>query len=149
VVDLADLELVSQFRWWAKPGRHATYVVTQAGHKSPEVFLHRLIMGPPVRVKVDHIDHDGLNNSRSNLRLATDSQNRGNSRNLHGGSSQYKGVAWIKSERCWRAYIRVNNKATTLGRFAVEEDAARAYDAAALAAWGEFACPNFPREDAA
>ncbi len=59
-----------------------------------------------------------------------------------GGSSQYKGVTWDKARQKWRAQIRINGKSICIGRFAVEEDAAEAYNAAAFEAWGEFSRLN-------
>lgn len=88
--------------------------------------------------------HDGLNNQRHNLRVATQMQNGQNQRPQTGKSSQYKGVSWYKASSAWRARIRVNKVLILLGEFASELEAAYAYDAAAREAFGEFACTNFP-----
>jgi hypothetical protein len=113
--------------------------------------MHILIMGYRF---IDHADGDGLNNQRSNLRPASHALNNANRRaaTTHGGrpkSSRFKGVAWFKpapgkGRPRWVAKIRIDGRAVSLGYFHDEEAAARAYDAAAVAAWGEYACPNFP-----
>jgi len=102
--------------------------------------MHCLIMGLK---GIDHIDHDGLNNQRSNLRPATGSQNNANQRSHLTGSSQYKGVSYYKPAGRWSASLRTQQQIIYLGRFGTEEEAARAYDTAAREIWGEYACLNF------
>jgi predicted Zn-ribbon and HTH transcriptional regulator len=102
--------------------------------------MHQLIAGSR---NVDHVDGNGLNNRRSNLRPATKSQNGANARKNPGKTSRYKGVFWDRERSAWQAKIMVNRKALSLGRFASEEDAALAYDLAAREAFGEFALTNF------
>jgi hypothetical protein len=92
---------------------------------------------------IDHRDGNGLNNTRRNLRRATDAQNCRDSPQRR-GASQFKGVTWVARNEKWRAVIAVCGKQTSLGYFEHEYDAARAYDAAALKHFGEFACINFP-----
>jgi hypothetical protein len=105
--------------------------------------MHQLLMG---ELGTDHINHDGLDNRRANLRPATPHQQQGNRRPQPGYSSRYKGVHWKPSRDRWRAEISVGNRSRTLGSFRSEDDAAHAYDQAALAVWGEFALLNFPPE---
>jgi hypothetical protein len=149
LVDDEDYDLVMQYRWHIhdpepKPGqqRKGPYAVTNgyAGGRRHYQRMHCLIMG---RKGIDHKDHDGLNNQRSNLRPATGSQNNQNARPRLAGSSQYKGVCLVRRGRWWRAYIDCDGKRRWLGDFASELEAAYAYDAAARALFGEFACPNF------
>lgn len=107
--------------------------------------MHRLLL--PGYVEVDHVDGEGLNNRRFNLRGATRRQNSYNARLRSGGSSRFKGVSLdaMASERGaapWRAYIRVDGRQIVLGRFQTEAAAARAYDTAALEVFGEFAATN-------
>ena len=102
--------------------------------------------------RVDHINHDKLDNRRGNLRLATHQQNKWNvpkqkHRDGRPTSSQYKGVSLFKRNGRWTASIKVNDKSVRLGYFDTEEDAARAYDAAARQYFGEFAYCNFPAID--
>jgi len=140
-VDDADLPLVSPYRWtvW-ESGHGGPYAIANINRRI--VKMHRLITG---QAGMDHIDRDGLNNRRSNLRPATMSQNIANTLS-RGGSSRFKGVSWDRVNGRWRAAITIAGQGRNLGRYASEEEAARAYDAAALAAWGEYARLNFPRE---
>lgn len=121
----------------------------------PHVRMHRLIMNAPNGMVVDHIDGNGLNNQKSNLRLATMSQNGANRRPLmKTKSSKYLGVhrtiiKWTlkngEKRSCigWVAQIAINKKGITIGRFKTEEEAAKAYDEAARKYHGDFANPNF------
>lgn len=102
--------------------------------------MHILLMG---RKLVDHIDGCGLNNTRSNLRLATAGQNQANRRIAARNAAGFKGVVAHRGR--WRAQINTNRTRVRLGLFDSREEAARAYDDAARAAWGEFACVNFPQ----
>jgi len=91
------------------------------------------------REQVDHINGDGLDNRRCNLRLATPSQNARNRKLRADSTTGYKGVYQEKKRLKWRATIRVNGKRRTLGRFNAPEDAYRAYCQAATEAFGEYA----------
>lgn len=150
VVDLADLERVQRYRWHSVKIRQRTYAQTtirRNGGKT-HIYLHRYILDAPARALVDHVDHDGLNNRRSNLRLATATGNVRNARLRSDNPSGYKGVAQTPSGR-WRARIVVEGKRIWLGTHVTAGDAACAYDAAAREYFGQFACLNFPSESAA
>lgn len=144
VVDVVDLARVNMHRWRAQVREHTTYAHATAKVDGREIDLrlHRFIMDAPDDASVDHVDGDGLNNRRSNLRLAVGHAQRANTRAGRGTSSRYKGVAWSKSGRKWQAQI----KRTYLGSFDTEVAAARAYDAAAAEMYGEFALLNFPAD---
>jgi len=107
-------------------------------------MLHRFILGiPDPNVQVDHFpDPSGLNNMRSNLRLAMKVENSRNRRLNINNTSGFKGVFWDKGNRKWRAQIKVDGKFKHLGYFADKREAARAYDVAALKCFGRFACTN-------
>lgn len=142
-VDDSDYALVSQFKWTI----HETgCVMGWKGKRLRGIKLHRLIMDAPAGMQVDHIDHDKLNNQRKNLRLATQSQNSYNmsvgARKNECTTSKFKGVSFAKDRGKWVAVITHNYHAHFLGRFFIEEDAARAYNAAARKHFGEFACLN-------
>jgi hypothetical protein len=145
-IDAADAELVREHTWRAAPDWRgsgcyaATNTLTETGRHT--LRMHRLIMGAPPDLEVDHINHDGLDNRRSNLRLASSGQNQRNRRpdNEH-QSSPFKGTS-RQSASSWCAKIRLNGKQVRIGTFASAEEAARAYDQAAKQHYGEFACTN-------
>ena len=108
-------------------------------------YLHRFIMGvTDPKIKIDHRDGNGLNNTYENLRIATQSNNMKNSRKQFDSFSKFKGVSWRKDELLWVARILVDKKSIFLGYHKTEEDAARAYDKAALQYFKEYAWLNFP-----
>ncbi len=106
--------------------------------------MHRLVADTPLNLVCDHINHDGLDNRRGNLRLCTRLQNSRNRLPRRGGSSKYKGVTWNKRRKKFMAEIRVNQKYQYLSYFENEIDAAKAYDKKAKEFFGEFAFLNFP-----
>ena len=93
-------------------------------------------------VQIDHADCDGLNNRRRNLRFADHSQNGQNTRRPSTNTSGFKGVCWHKRIRKWQAQIKLNGKKKHLDYFDTVEEAAAAYDKAAIELFGEFARPN-------
>lgn len=142
-IDDEDLSIVSSYVWHpATMGRDrkVTYATTRVQGKT--VYMHRLLC--PGADEVDHRNCDGLDNRRENLRPATHRLNIANQRPRVGCSSRFKGVSWHKARQRWEAYISTDGRGSKrcLGYFASEEAAARAYNEAALAAWGEFARPN-------
>ncbi|HWU32995.1 MAG TPA: AP2 domain-containing protein [Marmoricola sp.] len=134
--DEQDADLVASRTWAIKPNGRTTYAVT-AGGKA--LRMHALIMGSP---GVDHVNHNGLDNRRFNLRIATAGLNGANRRPTLGASSAYKGVSRYARLSRWQARIRVDGHLRYLGLFDSEEDAALAYNEAAIEAWGEFASVN-------
>lgn len=149
MVDDADFEALNQWKWSAeKRGNrfYATRQVISAEGKKTTVRMHREIAQAGDGFEVDHADGNGLNNQRANLRACSTSENQQNRANVR-GSSIYKGVLWDKSHGCWKAKIIVDGKRIMLGSFDMEESAARRYDQAAKAHFGEFARLNFPSEE--
>lgn len=142
IVDSEDAARVLVRRWTLHRARSGLYVKL-VGHST--IMLHRFVLDlPQTPTKwdvVDHINKDGLDCRRSNLRIGSNSHNLANSERRP-GSSRFKGVTWDASRSRWMAQIVVDEKHRYLGRFKDEVAAARAYNAAAFAAWGEFAFLN-------
>lgn len=150
LVDDEDYELVMQYRWFVDERErncrpHGPYAIANLPRPlRKQISMHRLLTGWP---RIDHIDHNGLNNQRSNLRPATYTQNAQNQRSHVDSTSKYKGVCWLRKKGKWLAYINYNGQRHYLGLHLSEEDAARAYDVAARREFGEFALLNLPGED--
>lgn len=106
------------------------------------IFMHDVILPPPTGKKVDHISGNTLDNRRDNLRHATRSQNAVNRPLASNNTSGYRGVSFHKGKGRWRASIKQDGRAIYLGSFSDKEDAARAYNEAALRLFGEFAILN-------
>jgi hypothetical protein len=143
IVSLEDYEKISQHKWRALRSPKTFYAVRS--EKGKTIYMHNEIAQPPPDRMVDHIDHNGLNNSRPNLQLATRSQNACNRRKRDSKcTSKYKGVWFNKRENKWMSSIKVEGKRIFLGYFDNQLDAAKAYDKAARQYHGNFAVLNFP-----
>ena len=139
VIDAADVPLVEGFNWQAAKRHGIVYarrVTASPGRKT--VQMHRALMGDPGDLYVDHIDGDGLNNRRSNLRVATHQQNLHNQRLSRANTSGLKGVVFNKRAGKWQAQIRFNGARKHLGMFATPEKAHTAYAKASAELHGEF-----------
>lgn len=141
IIDISDAVKVERYGWVLDGTKPNKYVHTCAGKSRKTLKLHRFILGAKIGDIVDHIDGNGLNNTRKNLRLVTASQNGANRRKIKIKTSKYKGVHKRENGK-WRAAIRVNKKLINLGTFEYEIDAARAYNKAAISIFGDFACLN-------
>lgn len=144
LVDDEDFEWLCQWRWSASEKRKGLgefYAVRQdrSGDRPKMLPMHRQITGAGEGKVVDHINADGLDNQRANLRVCTQGQNNLNRRKGNGKSSTaYKGVTWHKGGKKWMGHFR----AKYLGLFDTEEKAAAAYNDAASAFGGEYARLN-------
>lgn len=146
-VDAADFEFLNQWKWCANFQHGLWYALRWSHGKHGErkmLRMHRVIAGATSEVKIDHHDGNGLNNTRINLRPATQRQNSYNKRKGPRNTSGFKGVTRHRRDEVWQAAIGLNGKVKYLGSFHVPEDAARAYDKAASEHFGEFAALNFP-----
>lgn len=137
IVDASDASFLRQHRWQAAKRASLTYVIGEFfGEK---VLLHRAILGLAHPLdRADHKNHFGTDNRRENLRPCTNSQNLGNTRLQLRSKSGFKGVQWHSASGKWLVRCR----GQYLGLFEKPEDGARAYDAAAKEAFGEFAYLN-------
>ena len=141
LVDDGEFESLNQFRWYAHKDRNTFYAVRniRVGGKQKSILMHWEVMGGKW---IDHIDHNGLNNMRSNLRFCTNKENLMNQRKKQNTSSVYKGVSFHKHSGKWEVQIMINGKNIYLGLFSSETDAGRAYDKKAIELCGEFANLN-------
>ena len=140
IVDDQDFDRVNAINWY--PLR-STNSYTDYAYNVIVGLMHRFILDVPSEVSVDHINRNGLDNRRENLRPASVAQNQQNRKKAQGTSSKYKGVSWNKERQLWHAYIHVSGRMKYLGRFQNEVEAALVYDDAARLYFGEFARCNF------
>lgn len=146
LVDDEDYGWLSQWKWYYSGRGYVCRNVRRDG-KNVLLPMHRVIMGEPVGLEVDHKNHNKLDCRRANLRIATHAQNQQNGKKQKTNtSSRYKGVSRHRRTTRWVGGIGYRGRWTYLGVFLTEEDAARAYDAKACEYFGEFACLNFPEE---
>jgi hypothetical protein len=149
IVDPADYEHLKSFKWFEKKSKHTFYAYRTQSVKENQIcqrnlLMHRLITSAPPDMQVDHINHNGLDNRKANLRVVSSTQNCWNKRKLSGKfSSRYKGVSWNKNYKKWEACLTCNKVKTILGYFDNEIAAARAYDVKAKTLFKEYAVLNF------
>jgi HNH endonuclease/AP2 domain len=151
LVDDEDFDRVVKYKWRERSHRRTSYAYALVDIRDDvnefygtlHMQLHCYIMRSPKGSIVDHIDGNGLNNQRTNLRFVTHAQNMANRRLFAG--RRFKGTVPPRGRsKKWEAQIRVDGKRVGLGRHHTEEEAARAYDAAAREHFGEYATLNFP-----
>lgn len=137
LVDDEDYNWLNRESWcWD----HGYAVRKQNGRK---ISMHRVILGAPDGIQVDHINLDKLDNRRCNLRLCTTSENMHNTTRQRSNRTGFKGIWWRRDRRRWMACISVRGKRVYLGSFLSRQAAAAAYDMAAVRYFGEFARTNF------
>ncbi len=149
IVDPEDYERLKSYKWFEKQSKHTFYAYRTQSVKENKLrprnlTMHREIMNAPPDMQVDHINHNGLDNRKANLRVVSRTQNCWNKIKLSGKfSSRYKGVSWNKNYKKWEACLTCNKTKSILGYFDDEAAAARAYDAKAKELFKEFAVLNF------
>jgi hypothetical protein len=146
MVDDDIFKLIGHLKWCARKGWDTFYASRMFKTKDGKfhvLLLHHVIAGYPLNgLMVDHIDGNGLNNLRSNLRIVTRSQNGMNRKARKNTSSGFKGVQWREDSQVFRAYIRINGKRINLGNYQTAEEAFECYQAAATKYFGEYSKTN-------
>jgi len=148
LVDDEDFEALDQFQWYAQQHRNTYYArrnITREDGSRTTLAIHRVIMQATVGQQIDHIDGNGLNCQKYNMRFATTHQNNMNAV-MPVGISGFRGVRLETSGR-WRVQVSFKKQRFSNGTFDTPEEAARAYDVLAKELHGEFAVLNFPEED--
>jgi hypothetical protein len=132
IVDDEDFEFLAQWKWHAlkQPKTHYAARTVKIEGRKTTIWMHRLINGTPDGSLTDHINGDGLDNRRENLRSVTHQDNMINCARHVSGSSRFRGVSWHIRQGCWIAQITVDRKNIYLGRFSTELAAHEAYTAA-------------------
>lgn len=151
IVDDEDYDSLMQYVWHAGESAGLWYTRRQIsrpearkqGRTRSQIYMHRVVASAGQGELVDHINGNTLDNRRCNLRLCSSGENARNSRKKR-GTSRFKGVSRHNKTKQWSVQICTNGTRVHLGQFDSEEDAARAYDAAATQAHGAFAKLNFP-----
>ncbi len=145
IVSVDDIDLVSRYRWSASVRKNRVYAVAYAGGgrlHTKLIYMHRLIAGAPAGQDVDHINGNGLDNRRVNLRCASRSENNAKQRPIRASKSGHKGV-WMNGNRFkkWTAEITKDGEAHR-ATFYDEKAAAEWYDQMAIKLFGQFAKTN-------
>jgi len=141
LVDDEDYRSVIKYSWYIQ-NHTCIYAARRINSTLGSEYLHNFLMSPPKGFTVDHIDRNGLNCQRYNMRLATRSQQNANRERPYNSTTLYRGV--YKSKNRWIAKLGYNGTRYYAGSFESIEDAARAYDKLAKQHHGEFAVLNFP-----
>lgn len=147
LVDGKNYEWLSQWKWSAAKGYSTYYAFRSTGGRKNKhnILMHRIVMGAKKGSIVDHINHNGLDNRKSNLRFCTQAQNQYNQKHRNSSiySSKYKGVCWDKRKIKWMSTVRFDGKCVFAGYYNSEIEAAKSYDKKARKLFGKFACLNF------
>jgi hypothetical protein len=151
LIDEADAARVLALRWRVFRNRpdgklYARRTQRDASGKKTTLYLHRFIMGAPDDLQVDHANNDGLDNRRTNLRLATCSQNRCNTGLTRQNTTGYKGIYFDARLNKFEARIKANGRRVFIGLFDDAVAAAKRYDDYARELHGQFARLNFPQQ---
>lgn len=143
LIDEEDVERLSLLRWTSQPMAKQIGRWYAASYRDGrKVYMHREILGVPKHLQVDHINRDGLDNRRANLRAASQSQNSANTKSRDTFSG-YRGVYWSRNKFVSQVYS--DGRTIRLGRFDDPVEAAKVRDLAARDLYGEFAVLNFPQ----
>ena len=139
VFDADDYEKVSKYHWYEE---NNGYIRSSGKKKEDRIHIHRLIMGFPDDMNVDHINHNTFDNRKLNLRIVTTSQNAMNRTRGSNNTSGVSGVVWVKNRNKWKAEIKINGETIYLGSFDKFEDAEKRRKEAEDSLFGEYSYNN-------
>jgi hypothetical protein len=145
LVDDEDFDELNKYKWFSHKEKYTTYAwrhIRKGSHQYGKIKMHRQILNSEDNQLVDHINGNGLDNRRSNIRLCTSQQNQMNKVKSENCSSGFKGVSYHSQNKKWRATINFNRKQISIGCYPSEKEAAIAYNNRAIELFGEFARPN-------
>jgi hypothetical protein len=146
LVDDKDFEALSQYKWTAHVNRTTCYAIRRQRISEDRpgsiVYMHRQIMCPMEGMVVDHINKDGLDNRRENLRICSQTENLRNQRPRSNKRSKFKGVSWNENDMAYHSRLQFGGRGVWLGMYKSEVDAAKAYDAGAIHYYGKYALTN-------
>jgi hypothetical protein len=147
IIDTDDVVRISKYNWYALKDRNTYYACrhiakSKKNQKAKTIMMHRIITNASKNTLVDHINNNGLDNRKINLRFCTNQQNGFNRIKQKNTSSQYRGVCWCNTYKRWIASIVRDKKVYRIGSYKNEIEAAEAYDKKAIELYGEFANLN-------
>jgi|WetSurMetagenome_2_1015567.scaffolds.fasta_scaffold55921_5 hypothetical protein len=141
IIDSEDWDKIKNYHWCIRRNKNLIYVLTRT--KINKFILQRLILNlTNMNFVIDHINHNGLDNRKCNLRICTQSENSKNQKLKKNNTSGFKGVYWDNLRQKWHCQIMINRKCIYLGLFVNKIDAALTYNNKAKELFGEFACLN-------
>lgn len=143
IFDVNDYEKVSKYHWYEESNG---YIRSSGKRKEDKTSIHRLVMNAPNNMCIDHINHNTFDNRKSNLRIATASQNAMNHILGVANTSGTTGVVWVKSRNNWKAEIKLNGKTIYLGSFDKFDDAEKTRKEAEEKYFGEYSYDNSMKE---
>ena len=146
LVDDEDFEYLNQLKWFADKATNGKFYAVRKSirinKKGINQKMHRMIFGNDLKLHIDHINGDTLDNRRCNLRICTHQQNMFNKSISKSNKSGYKGVSYMNTSKMYKASISINRKTIFIGYFYYAKQAAKAYNIAAVKYHGEFANLN-------
>lgn len=150
IVDDDDYDRLSKYKWSALENNKTVYAVhrfkNELSGKYKMVGMHRFIIGISENYRIDHIDRNGLNNCKNNLRKCSDADNQHNKTIYKNNTTGYRGISFFpkaNKNKPFTAHICLNRKLVHIGYFKTDIEAAKAYDKKAIELFGEFASLNF------
>lgn len=146
MVDDTDYDWLNQWRWRLVAG-YACRMRLKGEDSSSHIYMHRMIMDAPKGTEVDHINHDELDNTRQNLRIASHQENAWNRDKQKNNTSGYNGVTWVKKAQRWRAAVAQDGKSIYLGQYKDIKEAVKARDAFVMEHRSGFAVLNTELEE--